>query len=338
MTRGNRTSITLEQGSGGALSRELVEELIFPCFGGGAYPELSDSTRISLSGTLCMTTDSYTVDPPFFPGGDIGMLAVFGTCNDLAVAGAVPGFLSLGLIIEEGFLTADLERALHSVRSAADMSGVAVVTGDTKVVPRGRGGGLYINTTGVGTFRAHPGLSTASIRVGDAVLVSGPVGAHGIAVMAAREQLSAGSGIRSDCALLLPLCRSLVGLGEDLRFMRDATRGGVAAVLNEAIAGRELGMEIGEELFPVDDAVRSVADVLGLNPLEIANEGVLVAVVAGDAADKAMSLLRETTIGSRAAIVGSVVDRHHGTVVLETVVGGRRVLDLPRGLLLPRIC
>lgn len=182
--------VTLEHGSGGALSRELVEKVIYPCFGGEAYPELSDSTRFAISGPGCLTTDSYIVDPPFFPGGDIGRLAVFGTCNDLAVAGARPRFLSLGLIIEEGFPFADLERVLRSVRDAAREAGAAVLTGDTKVVPKGRGGGIYINTSGIGEQIAAKPLSAKAIRAGDEVIVSGPVGAHGIAVMAARERLS----------------------------------------------------------------------------------------------------------------------------------------------------
>ncbi len=338
MKGGDKRLISLEHGSGGALSRELVEELIYPLFGGQAYPELSDSTRLSLGGTVCMTTDSYTVDPLFFPGADIGKLCVFGTCNDLAVAGAVPRYLSLGLVIEEGLPVDDLERILASVAQAAEHAGVSIVTGDTKVVPRGRGGGLYINTTGLGEFRAHPALSAKSITSGDAVLVSGPIGAHGIAVMAARERLAVGAGLRSDCAFLFPLCESLLTFGTELRFMRDATRGGVAAVLNEAISGGVFGMEVQEERFPVDATVGSVAEVLGLNPLEIANEGVLIAVISPEAAGQAMTALRSNPLGARAEIVGSIVEGHAGTVVLETVVGGRRILDLPRGLLLPRIC
>ncbi len=338
MKTDGRRLITLEHGSGGALSRELVEELIYPCFGGEAYPELSDSTRLSLTGAVCMTTDSYTVDPLFFPGGDIGKLAVFGTCNDLAVAGAVPRYLSLGLILEEGLPIVDLEKVLASVKSAAKQAGVTIVTGDTKVVPRGRGGGIYINTSGIGELFAGFALSPKSVQAGDAVIVSGPIGAHGIAVMAAREHLSVGGEVRSDCAFLYPLCRSLVAFGKELRFMRDATRGGVAAVLNETVSGTTFGMEVVEELFPIDPIVRSVAEVLGLNPLEIANEGVLVAVVSRDAVEEAVSSLQANPLGTRSAVVGSIVNSHERSVALETVVGGRRILDLPRGLLLPRIC
>jgi hydrogenase expression/formation protein HypE len=330
--------VTLEHGSGGALSRELVEKIIYPCFGGEAYPELSDSTRFEISGPGCLTTDSYTVDPPFFPGSDIGRLAVFGTCNDLAVAGAKPRFLTLALIIEEGFPFVDLERVLGSVRDAAKEAGVTVLTGDTKVVPRGRGGGIYINTSGIGELVAAKSLSTKAIQAGDEVIVSGPVGAHGIAVMAAREKLSVGSEIRSDCAHLFPLCRPLLELGGELRFMRDATRGGLAAVLGEAALDSGLGMEISEKSIPIDDAVSAVAEILGLYPLEIANEGVFIAIVSHNATPRALAALRGESLGARAAVIGAVVERHPGVVALETEIGGRRVLGLPRGLLLPRIC
>ncbi len=330
--------ITLEHGSGGALSRELVEALIYPRFGGEQYPELSDATRFSLSPPLCLTTDSYTVDPPFFPGSDLGRLAVFGTCNDLAVSGARPRFLSLALILEEGFPFSDLERVLDSLRTAAREADVAVLTGDTKVVPRGKGGGLYINTSGIGEASARAPLSAKAIRPGDAVIVSGPVGAHGIAVLAARERLSVGGGIRSDCDFLYPLCRPLLELESELRFMRDATRGGLAAVLGEAALDSGLGLELSESSVPVDDDVRTVAEILGLHPLEIANEGVFVAIVSRNVADRALASLRALSLGERASVIGSVVEAHPGVVALETEIGGRRVLGLPRGLLLPRIC
>ncbi|MBN1834684.1 MAG: hydrogenase expression/formation protein HypE [Spirochaetales bacterium] len=330
--------ITLEHGSGGALSRALTEELIYPLFSGPDYPELSDASELSLEGRSFLTTDTYVVDPPEFPGGDIGTLAVHGTCNDLAVCGARPLYLSLGLVLEEGLPLELLRRVLASVRSAAEAGQVRVVTGDTKVVPAGKGGGIYINTAGIGRAISDVRLSPSRIRVGDRVLVSAPVGAHGLAVLAARERLAVGRSLRSDCAFLYPLCSSLCGLGEELRFMRDATRGGVAAVLNETVAGAALGMEVREEEIPVDPAVAAAADLLGLNPLEVANEGVLVAVVSQPAAQTALALLSRHSLGARAAVIGTVTDAHPGRVMLETVVGGRRVLDLPRGLLLPRIC
>jgi hydrogenase expression/formation protein HypE len=331
--------ITLEHGSGGALSRQLTEQLIYPILSNPAYRELSDATAFEVAGRTFITTDTYVVDPIFFPGGDIGTLGVFGTCNDLSVCGARPLYLTIGLVLEEGFPTADLRRVLESIRGAAEQVGVRVISGDTKVVPAGKGGGIFLNTTGIGEAMGDYLLSVQNIREGDAVLVSGPVGGHGLAILASREGLKVGANLRSDCAPLFPLCEALYTLGEQLRFMRDATRGGVAAVLNEAVAeNRECGMEIRETAFPISGTVEAASDLLGLNPLEIANEGVMIAVVAPEVVEQALSLLRSFQIGREACRVGAVSTRHPGRVVLETAVGGRRILDLPRGLLLPRIC
>ena len=331
--------IILEHGSGGALSRQLTEQLIYPVLKNEHYPELNDATAFESRGRTLITTDTYVVDPPFFPGGDIGTLGVFGTCNDLAVCAARPQYLTMGLVLEEGFPTTELRRALESVRAAAEQAEVRVISGDTKVVPSGKGGGIYMNTTGVGQALGEHILCTGNIRNGDAVLISGPVGSHGLAILAAREQLKIGSALRSDCAPLFPLCRSLYELGGELRFMRDATRGGAAAVLNETVGGSEkYGLEIEETSVPVIGAVAAAADLLGLNPLEIANEGVLIAIVAGAAADRAVARLRAFDIGAQACRIGTVCERYPGKVILETAVGGRRILDLPRGLLLPRIC
>jgi len=331
--------ITLEHGSGGALSRQLTEELIYPILKNEAYGELSDATAFEIQGRVFITTDTYVVDPPFFPGGDIGTLGVFGTCNDLAVCGARPRYLTMGLVLEEGFPTSDLKRVLESVRRAADRSRVQVITGDTKVVPSGKGGGIFMNTTGVGEALGNHLLSAKNIKSGDKVLISGPIGSHGLAILAAREGLKIAACLSSDCAALFPLCSALYSLGKDLRFMRDATRGGAAAVLNEAVGGNsECGLEILETAFPVPTAVAAASDLLGLNPMEIANEGVFIAVVAPAAADKAISLLRSFDTGREACQIGAVDSRYPGKVILETAVGGRRILDLPRGLLLPRIC
>jgi hydrogenase expression/formation protein HypE len=330
--------ISLEHGSGGALSRELTEELIYPLFEGPDYPELSDASELRLDGRSFVTTDTYVVDPPVFPGGDIGSLAVFGTCNDLAVCGARPLFLTVGLVLEEGLPIELLRRVLESLRNAAALAGVRVVTGDTKVVPAGKGGGIYINTAGIGRALGDVRLSPRRMAPGDRLLVSAPVGSHGMAILAARERLAVAGGLRSDCAFLYPLCSSLFGLGEELRFMRDATRGGIAAVLNEAAQGGELGIEVRERDVPVTGAVAAAADLLGLNPLEVANEGVLLAVVSPDTAGAALELLRTQELGRAAAEIGTVTTEHPGRVILETAVGGRRVLDMPRGLLLPRIC
>ena len=330
--------VRLEHGSGGALSRELIEDVIYPPLANVLYPSLNDGTEIACSESMFMTTDTYVIDPPFFPGGDIGHLCVCGTCNDLAVSGAAPRYLSLGFVIEEGFAMASLRKVLESISAAAASVGVSVVTGDTKVVPAGKGGGIYINSTGVGSKEFPGELGAHRIEAGDVVVLSGPVGAHGIAILAARENLPVGSSLTSDCAHLYPLCKSLCTLGDDLRFMRDATRGGVAAVLNEIAAGLEVGIMLREADIPIDEDVAATADILGLNPLEVANEGVFVAVVSSNVAQKAIQLLSEHQVGAMAAVVGVVGEDYAGKVYMETRIGGRRMVDLPRGLLLPRIC
>ncbi len=332
------THISLEHGSGGALSKELIEKVIYPFFQGRDFPELSDSSCFSLQGRAFITTDTYVVDPPFFPGGNIGSLAVFGTCNDLAVCGAEPRYLTLAFVIEEGFSIGELKKVLHSIKKAAEDAHVKILSGDTKVVPSGKGGGIYINTAGVGESIISFNLSPSRIREGDTILVSAPLGAHGITVLAARESLKIASSLSSDCASLYPLCRSLCSLGEELRFMRDATRGGAAAILNEIAESRSFGLEVVESNFPIEKKIAAAADILGLNVLEIANEGVLIAVVSENAGSKALELLHSKPLGQKACIVGRATSAYPGMVILETTVGGRRVLDLPRGLLLPRIC
>lgn len=330
--------VRLEHGSGGALSRDLVESVIYPAFASDAYPELSDSSPLEPGSDLLLTTDGYVVDPPFFPGGDIGRLSVFGTCNDLAVCGARPVSLSLAMTIEEGLPISQLQKALDSAASAAREAGARIVTGDTKVVPKGKGGGIFLTTAGIGRRVFPHRLSPALVQPEDAVIVSGPLGAHGITILAARESLPVGGSLCSDAALLYPLASSLFSLGESLHFVRDATRGGVSAVLNEAARGAAWGIEVQEDEFPVGLEVRAVCDLLGLNPLEIANEGVLVAFVASPVARQALDSLHSQPLGGQARIVGTVTAQHVGTVVMETSIGGRRLLDFPRGLLLPRIC
>ncbi len=330
--------IRLEHGSGGALSRALVEEVIYPILKSEAYPELSDAGAVEPGSETLLTTDGYVVDPPFFPGADIGTLAIYGTCNDLAVSGAEAVSIALAAILEEGFPIADLARIVRSVSKAAAEADVRVVTGDTKVVPRGKGGGVFLTTTGIGRRLFPLPLTPKRIREGDRVLVSGPIGSHGLAVLAARESLPVGAGLRSDAALLMPLCRALYGLGQELRFMRDATRGGVAAILNEIVQGAPWGILAEEDAFPISAEVRTAAELLGLNPLEIANEGVLVAVVSPAALDSALSMLASHPLGRQAACVATVIAENPGKVMLSTRIGGRRMLDFPRGLLLPRIC
>jgi hydrogenase expression/formation protein HypE len=313
-------------------------EIIYPAFKTDLYSELSDATGFPRIDRPMFTTDTYVIDPPVFPGGDIGKLAVFGTCNDLAVAGAKPLYLSLGLVLEEGFSLATLKEILYSAAEAAREAGVRILTGDTKVVPQGKGGGIFINTSGVGDRITDSPLTGGNIEGGDEIIVSGPVGSHGIAILTAREGLDVGAGIRSDCASLFPMCEELTSLGQNLKFMRDATRGGVAAILNEIVSGTDIGIDVSENGFPVLDPVRSVSEILGLNPLEIANEGVFAAIVASGCGEEAVSMLRGFEEGKHASLVGKAAEDHPGKVIMETVIGGRRILDFPRGLLLPRIC
>ncbi|MBN1685563.1 MAG: hydrogenase expression/formation protein HypE [Spirochaetales bacterium] len=330
--------IRLEHGSGGVLSRELIEQVIYPVLKNAAYPSLTDGTDIRCSVSMCMSTDTYVVDPVFFPGGDIGKLAVFGTCNDLAVSGARPEYLSLGFVLEEGFLLEEFSRVLDSIAKAAAEAAVAVVTGDTKVVPAGKGGGIYINSTGIGVKRFTGNLDPAEFVTGDEVILSGPLGAHGIAVLGARERLPVGDAILSDCANLYPLCEELFSFGSALKFMRDATRGGLAAVLNEIVAAGSSGILVREADIPVNRDVAAAADILGLNTLEVANEGVFIAVVAPEITSDALKRLSKHAEGRSAAAIGTVVKEPAGKVIMETRIGGRRIVDLPRGLLLPRIC
>jgi hydrogenase expression/formation protein HypE len=351
----DKKRIKLEHGSGGALTRQLIEEVIHPFFAGPDYGALDDAAVFdpgvaqseapggtscgASERTICLTTDSFVVDPPFFPGGDIGELAIFGTCNDLAVSGGLPLRLTLSLILEEGFEIDQLRRVLGSAAQAARRARVAVVSGDTKVVPSGRGGGIYVNSAGVGRCIYPHSTWGDRLEPGDVVIVSAPVGAHGVAVLAAREKLPVGTHVRSDCTFLFDLCHSLFALDRDLRFLRDATRGGLAATLNELASTAGLPIDIDEQSIPLDEDVAAAAEILGLNPLEIANEGVLVAVVAEGRAEEAVELLHNHPAGKYATIVGRVGARGPAPrVMLTTRVGGRRIVDLPRGLILPRIC
>ena len=330
--------IRLEHGSGGALSRDLVERVIHPIFRGDSYPELSDASPVEIGSDFLMTTDGYVVDPPFFPGGDIGRLSVLGTCNDLAVCGAKPVCVSLALVLEEGFPISDLQKVLESAATAAKEANARVVTGDTKVVPAGKGGGIFVTTAGVGRRVFPHVLSPSKIQENDSVIVSGPIGAHGLTVLAARESLPVAGSLRSDMAFLYPPVSRLFHLGAALRFMRDATRGGVAGVLNEAVHDISWGMEVEEESFPVTEEVRAVASLLGLSPIEVANEGVFVAVVAREAEAAAVESLHGHPLGKSARCVGHITGAKPRTVEMTTRVGGKRRVDLPRGLLLPRIC
>lgn len=333
-------AVTLGHGGGGRLMQRLIDDLLLPELGNEHLRELGDSAVLPwTAGRLAMTTDSYVVSPPFFPGGDIGMLAVHGTANDLAMVGARPAFLSLGLILEEGFLLEDLRRVLRSVREAAEPLGLAVVTGDTKVVERGKADRIFINTTGLGVPRGDAVLSPRRVRPGDRVLVSGPIAEHGMAVMSVREGLGFDGDLRSDTAALWPLVdRLLDACGADVHVLRDATRGGVASVLNEIARAAGAGIVLDETAIPVRPAVRAACDVLGLDPLYVANEGRFVGFVAAGREQAALCALRGHPLGEGAQVIGEVTEGLRGIVRMRGALGGSRVVDLLSGEQLPRIC
>ena len=326
--------ITLDYGSGGKKTAALIDEIIVPALGNAALNSLGDGAV--LEGGLAFSTDSFVVSPLFFPGGDIGKLSVCGTVNDLAMCGAEPKYLSLALIIEEGLPAEDLRRVVASIKSAAEAAGVQVVTGDTKVVERGRGDGLYINTAGIGLVK-YPGLGPDKMRPGDAVLISGTAGDHGAAVMLARDGLMEGE-IRSDCAALNGLAFALLDSGAQVRVLRDPTRGGVATTLCEFAESAKLGMELDEAAIPVRRDVSAACALLGLDPLYCANEGKMLAVVAPEDAQAALAALRSRPEGENAAIIGRVTVERPGRVALRTAAGGARLLQKLAGAQLPRIC
>ena len=328
--------ITLDYGSGGKKTARLIEGLIVPALDNPALGELGDGAIVPGAEKLVFSTDSFVVDPIFFPGGDIGELSVCGTVNDISVSGGEAKFLSCAFIIEEGLEMAALERVVASIRAAAEKAGVCVVTGDTKVVDRGRGDKIYINTAGIGYLK-HPGLSPKAIRPGDKVILSGTAGDHGTAVMLARRGMMQGE-LLSDCAPLNGLCEAVLGIGAAVRVLRDPTRGGVATTLNEFIEGTELGIELKEELIPVRPGVQAACDMLGLDPLYCANEGKLLAVVAPEDAERVLSAMHENEYGRDAAIIGEVSADYPGKLVMDTAFGGKRVLQKLSGAQLPRIC
>jgi hydrogenase expression/formation protein HypE len=331
--------ILLSHGSGGKIMERLIREAFLPVLGNEILARLGDAAILQMEGLrLAFTTDSYVISPLFFPGGDIGRLAVSGTVNDLAVSGSRPLFLSLGLIIEEGFPMPDLERILRSIRATADEAGVLVVTGDTKVVRRGEADGLFINTSGIGSV--GPGVDTSGLRArpGDRVLVSGTLGDHGIAVMTRRAGLEVEASVESDVAPLNGLIEGLLTLGEDLRFLRDPTRGGLASTLNELVHATGLTLEIDERRIPVRPAVQGVCELLGLDPLYVANEGKCVAVVAPEQSERALRILRSHPLGREAQEIGEVTDSPARKVLLRTGIGGTRIVDPLIGEQLPRIC
>lgn len=331
--------VTLAHGAGGKATRDLVEALFLEELGNDALAPLGDSAVVSpLPGRLALTTDSYVVRPLVFPGGDIGELAVNGTVNDLAVAGARPLWLTAGFVLEEGLPVERLQGIVRSMASAARRAGVPVAAGDTKVVERGKADGLYVTTAGLGVLEHELELVPESVRPGDRVLLSGTLADHGMAVMIARGDLHLEGDVSSDTAPVHELAAALLALGDALRWMRDPTRGGLATALNELAAQAGIAVRLRESALPVRPPVFAACEILGIDPLYVANEGKLVAVVAPEAADDALTLLRAHPLGADAVEIGAIESDPEGMVVLDTALGGSRIVDLLVGDPLPRIC
>lgn len=334
----NEEIITLGHGGGGRLMHDLIVDELLAVSDVMTERDLEDAALIA-DGRLAISTDGYTVQPLFFPGGDIGKLAVCGTINDLAMRGARARWLAVGMIVQEGFRFEDLRAIVRSIHETSAADGVHVVTGDTKVVGRTAADGIFITTTGVGERFAEPAPSAAAARSGDCVLVSGTLGDHGICILAAREELSLAQSVESDCASLLSLAQAMIAAGTGgVRALRDLTRGGMAAAINEIALASGVAMAIEEDAIPVRPEVRGACELLGLSPLEIANEGKLVAIVAPEVADDVLAAAHAHPLGRNAALVGEVTDGKPGRVAARTALGTLRLIDLPAGELLPRIC
>jgi hydrogenase expression/formation protein HypE len=336
--------ILLAHGSGGKQSHDLISGLFMEAFGNELLDPLDDAALLftetgGVRSPIAFTTDGYVVKPRFFPGGNIGKLAVCGTINDLAVMGAEPKYLSCGFIIEEGFPVEELKLILASMKAVLLETGVRIVTGDTKVVEKGAVDGIFITTSGVGVLKTDTAPGMSRIAAGDVLIVNGTLGDHGVAVMASREGLRFSVPVESDCAPLADLIRTVSdAAGEGVHFMRDATRGGLATVLNEIADSARLGIEIEEENIPVSEGVEGLCELLGLDPLYVANEGKAVFAVAAEKADQALAAMRSHPLGARAARIGTVTDSHPGKVALKTAIGGSRIVDMLVGEQLPRIC
>jgi hydrogenase expression/formation protein HypE len=331
-------TILLAHGSGSRLSHDLIEKKLLPPLSNPLLAKLDDSAVFDLSGRLAFTTDSYVVSPIFFPGGDIGKLAVCGTVNDLSMSGAVPLYLSLSFIIEEGLTLGELKKVVASIRAAAEEAGVNIVTGDTKVVNRGSADKLFINTSGIGKIPAGVDISGANARVGDKVILSGNIGDHGIAVMSQREGLKFSVPVKSDCAPLNKMVSEMLQASSLIHCLRDPTRGGLATTLNELASQSGVGITIEEDKIPVRDAVRGACELLGFDPLYVANEGKLVAIVPPEDTAKILAKMKRTKYGTQAAVIGEVTAERKGKVIMKTRLGASRILDMLSGELLPRIC
>ena len=327
--------ILMAHGAGGKLSAELLHEIILPAFDNEILNELHDGAKI---GRLAMTTDSYVVRPIFFRGGDIGKLSICGTVNDLAVTGAVPKYISVGVILEEGFNFDALKKIVDSMATTAQEAGVKIVTGDTKVVGRGQADGIFINTAGVGELIDGVDISAKKICAGMKILISGTIGDHATTILAQRHGLELPENIQSDCAPLNKMIREMLSVEPEIAMLRDATRGGVAAVLNEIAQAANVGILLDEEKIPIREEVRGVCDILGFDALELANEGKIIAVVPAQSAEKILAVMRKNIYGVNAAQVGEVVKNSTGKVGLKTSLGAVRIVDLPTGELVPRIC
>jgi hydrogenase expression/formation protein HypE len=331
--------ITLGHGSGGKLTNRLLDESVFKLFKNELLDSRHDGAIFNLNGKTAFTTDSFVVSPIFFPGGNIGELAVNGTINDLAMCGAIPKYISLGLILEEGLPLAELWEVLLGVKTAAEKAGVLIATGDTKVVERGKGDKLFVNTTGVGDLHPDANISIERIQEGDLILVSGPIANHGIAIMSVREGLEFESDVVSDTRPLNTMVKSMLdSFGPDIKLLRDPTRGGIATVLNEITGQIQTGIDIFETELPIDNTVSAACEMLGLDPLYVANEGIFVAVVNSSRADEIASLLRNFEAGRSTSIIGQITTEHPSKVILKSAIGGRRVVNMLPGDQLPRIC
>lgn len=330
--------ILLAHGSGGKLSHNLVQKVFLPLLTNPFLDKLDDSAVFELCGCLAFTTDSYVVSPLFFPGGDIGKLAVCGTVNDLAMCGAHPLYLSLSLVIEEGFPFRDLQQIMTSVHRAVAEAGVKIVTGDTKVVNRGSADKLFLNTAGVGIIPSGINISGSNAKVGDKIILSGSIGDHGMAVLSQREGLKFKLPVESDCAPLNKLVREMLETSPDIHCLRDPTRGGLATTLNEIALQSRVGIRIEEDKIPVQEGVRAACELLGFDPLYVANEGKLAAVVAATEVEKILARMKQNPYGAKATMIGEVVAEHPGRVVMHTSLGASRLVDMLVGDLLPRIC
>lgn len=333
--------ILMGHGSGGSMTHELIESMFVRYFDNPILYEQGDSALLKLHGqNLAFTTDSFVVDPVFFPGGNIGKLAIAGTVNDLAVSGAVPKYLSVGFILEEGFPLNELEKIVRSMSEEAEKAGVLIATGDTKVVEKGKCDKIFINTSGVGEIdeKLLAISSGKDIKAGDKIIINGGIAEHGMAIMAARNDLNISTSVLSDCACLNGLIAEVLKVSENVRFMRDATRGGLGTVLSELVRKKDFGIQINEDKLVTKDAVRGMCELLGFDPLYVANEGKVIMVVPVEDANRIIETMQANPLGKQAAVIGEITGEHPGKAWLNTMVGGKRMIEMLSGQQLPRIC